>query len=116
MQTLSIPKNLSLLEVRHIDAKFPKNAEKVKGIIDGIRELAKRADAKQNDAAPSNIGDSKWLQSVTGFSIQTISNLCRDKRNPVPGAFRAGQGRGSGWKFRKNLTLSWIESGCPTKG
>jgi hypothetical protein len=108
-----LPKNLTLLEVRHIDEKFPKNAERVKGIIDGIRELAKRADDKSNIDKPSNIGNSKWLQSVTDWSIQKISHVCTSQN--VPGAFRSGKGRGARWSFRKNLTLAWIESGCPAK-
>jgi hypothetical protein len=106
-------KNLSLLEIRHIDEKFPKNTERVKAIIDGIRELAKRVEDKPGVDKPSNVGNSKWLKSVTGWSIQKISHVCTSQN--VPGAFRSGKGRGARWSFRKNLTLSWIESGCPAK-
>jgi hypothetical protein len=61
----------------------------------------------------TNVGNSKWLKSVTGWSIQKISHVCTSTN--VPGAFRSGKGRGARWSFRKNLTLSWIESGCPAK-
>jgi hypothetical protein len=61
----------------------------------------------------SNIGNSKWLQSVTNWSLQKISHVCTSQN--VPGAFRSGKGRGARWSFRKNQTLSWIESGCPAK-
>ena len=108
-------KNLSLLEIRHLDEKFPKNAERVKAIIDGIRELAKRADHQEKPDVdkPSNVGNSHWLQSVTNWSLQKISHTCTSQN--VPGAFRSGRGRGARWSFRKNLTLAWIDSGCPAK-
>ena len=68
---------------------------------------------KTSETPKSNVGNSKWLHSVTGWSIQKISHVCTSQN--VPGAFRSGKGRGARWSFRKNLTLTWIESGCPAK-
>jgi hypothetical protein len=77
-------------------------------------KLAIAAVQKSKTSAPkTNVGNSKWLKSVTGWSIQKISHVCTTQN--VPGAFRAGRGRGARWSFRKNLTQAWIDSGCPAK-
>ena len=102
------PKNLSLLEIRHIDEKFPKNTERVKAIIDGIRELAKRADHQEKPDVdkPSNVGNSHWLQSVTNWSLQKISHTCTSQN--VPGAFRSGKGVGRDGLLER--ILRWLGS------
>jgi hypothetical protein len=91
-----------------------------KTVIDAMRKSVKSmklaiaaVQSKKKDAPKTNVGNSKWLQSATGWSIQKISHVCTSQN--VPGAFRAGRGRGARWSFRKNLTLAWIESGCPAK-
>jgi hypothetical protein len=61
----------------------------------------------------TNVGNSHWLKSVTGWSIQKISHVCTSQN--VPGAFRSGKGRGARWSFRKNLTQGWLDAGCPAK-
>jgi hypothetical protein len=47
----------------------------------------------------SNVGNSHWLQSITGWSLQKISHTCTSQN--VPGAFRSGKGRGARWSLGK---------------
>lgn len=54
------------------------------------------------------IGDVAWMVSITGWSHDKISRLCRLR--VIKGSFKAIPGKGSTWHFHKGKTLAWLKN------
>jgi hypothetical protein len=74
-------------------------------MFDRIGESMERISSRESTTA---IGDTRWLQELTGWSSYKISRLCRLRQ--IKGSFQSQPGtRGSMWCFRKSKTLAWLE-------